>query len=130
MVMEHAELHVHNYRNLSRADMKIREDSPISKFNLLRGAGGHPNWRPGVPFAAGTTGRRGPCLFRPHLALRGAGHQRQGIVVEDDVWIGATAIVTNGVRIGQGAVVAAGGVVTRDVPPPTVVAGVPGESRD
>jgi acetyltransferase-like isoleucine patch superfamily enzyme len=49
----------------------------------------------------------------------------EGIAIEDDVWIGAGAIVTDGVRIGQGAVVAAGAVVTEDVPPHTVVAGVP-----
>jgi acetyltransferase-like isoleucine patch superfamily enzyme len=49
----------------------------------------------------------------------------QGITVEDDVWIGSGAIVTDGVTIGQGAVVAAGAVVTRDVPPRTVVAGSP-----
>jgi acetyltransferase-like isoleucine patch superfamily enzyme len=48
-----------------------------------------------------------------------------GIVIEDDVWLGAGAIVTDGVRIGQGAVVAAGAVVAGDVPPHTVVAGVP-----
>lgn len=47
------------------------------------------------------------------------------IVIEDDVWIGAAAVVTQGVTIGAGAVVAAGAVVTRDVPTRTLVAGVP-----
>ncbi len=47
------------------------------------------------------------------------------IVICDDVWIGAKAIVLKGVRIGQGAVVAAGAVVTRDVPEFAVVAGNP-----
>lgn len=47
------------------------------------------------------------------------------IVVEDDVWLGVGATVLSGVRIGRGAVVAAGAVVTRDVPPHTIVAGVP-----
>lgn len=42
-----------------------------------------------------------------------------------DVWIGSGAIVLRGVKIGDGAVVAAGAVVTRDVAPYTVVAGVP-----
>ena len=49
----------------------------------------------------------------------------QGIVIEDDVWIGSGAVVTDGVRIGRGSVVAAGAVVTKDVPPHTVVGGVP-----
>ena len=47
------------------------------------------------------------------------------VVIEDRVWIGARAIVLRGVRIGHDAVVGAGSVVTRDVPPWTVVAGVP-----
>lgn len=47
------------------------------------------------------------------------------VVIEDDVWLGAYAVVNPGVRIGRGAVVAAGAVVTRDVEPYTIVAGVP-----
>ena len=51
--------------------------------------------------------------------------QRRGLFIEDDVWLGAGAVVTDGVRVGRGAVVAAGAVVTKDVPPHTVVGGVP-----
>jgi len=47
------------------------------------------------------------------------------VVVEDNVLIGANAVVLEGVRIGKGAVVAAGAIVTEDVPPGAVVAGVP-----
>ncbi|QNQ82060.1 2,3,4,5-tetrahydropyridine-2,6-dicarboxylate N-acetyltransferase [Lactobacillus sp. PV037] len=47
------------------------------------------------------------------------------VVVEDDVLIGANAVVIEGVHIGKGAVVAAGAIVTKDVEPYTVVAGVP-----
>ncbi len=47
------------------------------------------------------------------------------IVIEDDVWIGTAAVITQGVTIGAGAVVAAGAVVTHDVPAGTLVAGVP-----
>lgn len=47
------------------------------------------------------------------------------IIIEDHVWIGARATVLKGVRIGEGAVVAAGAVVTRDVPPHGMAAGVP-----
>jgi acetyltransferase-like isoleucine patch superfamily enzyme len=45
------------------------------------------------------------------------------IVIEDDVWIGCRAIVLKGVRLGKGAVVGAGAVVTSDVPSKVVVAG-------
>lgn len=47
------------------------------------------------------------------------------VIVEDDVLIGANAVVIEGVRIGRGAVVAAGSVVIHDVAPNAVVAGVP-----
>jgi chloramphenicol O-acetyltransferase type B len=46
-------------------------------------------------------------------------------VVEDDVWIGFGAIVLSGVTIGEGSVVAAGAVVTRDVPAYMIVGGSP-----
>ena len=51
--------------------------------------------------------------------------QPQSVVIGDDVWIGAKASVLRGVRIGRGAVIGTGAVVTRDVAPFTVVAGVP-----
>lgn len=53
------------------------------------------------------------------------GPDHRPIVVEDYVWIGINATVMHGVTIGKGAVVAAGAVVTKDVEPYTVVAGVP-----
>jgi acetyltransferase-like isoleucine patch superfamily enzyme len=48
-------------------------------------------------------------------------------IVEDEVWIGAHVTVLAGVRIGKGAVIGAGAVVTRDVPPMAVAAGVPAQ---
>ncbi|MEW9669317.1 2,3,4,5-tetrahydropyridine-2,6-dicarboxylate N-acetyltransferase [Ammoniphilus sp. 3BR4] len=47
------------------------------------------------------------------------------VIVEDDVVVGANAVLLEGVRVGKGAVVAAGAVVVDDVPPYTVVAGTP-----
>lgn len=47
------------------------------------------------------------------------------IIVEDDCWIGANSVLTAGVRIGRHAVVAGGSVVTKDVPPFSVVGGNP-----
>lgn len=47
------------------------------------------------------------------------------VVIEDDCWIGFGAVVLSGVRVGRGAIVAAGSVVTRDVPSYAIVAGNP-----
>ncbi len=49
----------------------------------------------------------------------------QPIIIEDDVWLATRCTILKGVRIGKGAVVATGAVVTKDVPPRSVVAGVP-----
>lgn len=50
---------------------------------------------------------------------------RLKVIVEDDVWIGHGAIILTGVKIGRGAVVAAGSVVVYDVPRYSIVAGIP-----
>ena len=47
------------------------------------------------------------------------------VIIEDDVLIGANSVILEGVRVGKGSVVAAGSVVTKDVPPGVVVAGSP-----
>ena len=49
----------------------------------------------------------------------------QPIVLEGDNWIGANVIILKGVTIGEGAVIAAGALVSRNVPPYAIVAGVP-----
>jgi acetyltransferase-like isoleucine patch superfamily enzyme len=59
------------------------------------------------------------------LPIKEQGESRDGVVVEDNVWLGAGSIVLDGVRIGTGSVVAAGSVVTKDVPPFTIVGGIP-----
>lgn len=47
------------------------------------------------------------------------------VIIEDDVWIGIRAIILPGVKIGRGAIIGAGAVVTKNVPPFTIVGGVP-----
>ncbi len=60
----------------------------------------------------------------PHRE-RGGPLSGKPVVIEDGVWIGAGVLILPGVTIGAGAVVAGGAVVTRDVAPDTLVAGVP-----
>jgi len=59
-------------------------------------------------------------------SMRFAGGLTQGpVVIEDDVWLGASVVITDGVRIGKGAVIGAGAVVTRDIPGMSIAVGVP-----
>ena len=82
-------------------------------------------------------------MFGPYVSIFGGGHntvvvgqfmvdvqQKRpeddlGVQIEDDVWVGARAIILRGVTVGRGAIVGAGAVVTKTVLPYTVVAGSP-----
>ncbi len=50
---------------------------------------------------------------------------RKGVVIEDDVWLGTQSVILDGVTIGKGSIIAAGAIVNMDVPPYSIVAGVP-----
>jgi len=54
-----------------------------------------------------------------------SGHVKKKVIICDDVWIGANCIVLPGVTIGSGSVVAAGSVVTKDIPNNCIVGGIP-----
>lgn len=124
-VMHHAELHVYNFRNLEDAGIQIGENCIIGEFSVIRGQGGV------------TVGDN--VIIAPHVQVLAVDHvfddpsrpileqglRALGVRIENNVWIGAGAIILDGVRIGQGSVVGAGAVVTRDVAPHTIVAGVP-----
>lgn len=58
-------------------------------------------------------------------SIQSQGVTRAGIEVDDDVWVGNAVILLDGVRIGRGAVIGAGSVVTHDVPPGAVAVGNP-----
>ncbi|WP_430431169.1 CatB-related O-acetyltransferase [Priestia megaterium] len=64
-------------------------------------------------------------IFRVKIVDKQTFSEYAQIEVGHDVWIGANAIVLDGVKIGTGAVIAAGAVVTKDVPPYAIVGGVP-----
>lgn len=101
--------------------LRLASDIDIGEFTLLRASGG---------LAIGNR-----VLIASHVVITSRAHPRElprfgvaedrPVVIEDDVWIGAGAIVLPGVTVGRGAIVAAGAVVTRSVAPMTVVAGVP-----
>lgn len=103
--------------------LSIGDDVDIGEFVVLRASGGL------------TIGNR--VLIAAHAVLTTRGHPEQPprsgrvedapVVIGDDVWIGAGAIILPGVTVGEGSIVAAGAVVTRDVAPRTIVGGVPAE---
>lgn len=62
---------------------------------------------------------------RIDVPIRDQGISSEEIVIEDDVWIGANAVILPGVRIGKGAIIASGAVVSRDISPYSVAGGVP-----
>lgn len=85
----------------------------------------------GIVIGDGTRIATGACLYAfdhgmtPERTIRDQPVTSKGIVIGADVWIGAQAGITDGVRVGDHAVVAMGAVVTRDVPEWAIVGGVP-----
>lgn len=125
IVMHGAVLHVYNFRDLPNAGIKIGRDSLIGEYSIIRGQGGvtlgdRVFTSPFTQIIAVNH------IFNdPERPFTEQGITAEGIVIEDDCWLGAGAVITDGVRVGKGSVVAAGAVVTKDVPPHSVVAGVP-----
>ena len=103
-------------------------DAQIGRFCAIAaqvriGAPNHPLDRPSqhrftyCPEYYSPTAQRDHAFFRQRRDAR--------VVIGNDVWIGHAVIVMPGVKVGDGAVLAAGAVVTRDVAPYTIVGGVP-----
>jgi acetyltransferase-like isoleucine patch superfamily enzyme len=125
IIMHGAILHVYNFRDLPHAGIRIGRDCLIGEYSIIRGQGGvtigdRVYTSPMTQLLAVNHVFRDP--ERPFIEQ---GITAKGIIVDDDVWLGANVVVTDGVRIGKGALVAAGAVVTEDVPAHAVVAGVP-----
>jgi acetyltransferase-like isoleucine patch superfamily enzyme len=82
-------------------------------------------------------------MFGPFVSVIGGGHNTAeigrfmvdvtekragddlGVVIEDDVWVGARVVILRGVTVRRGSIIAAGAVVTKDTPPYSIVGGVP-----
>jgi acetyltransferase-like isoleucine patch superfamily enzyme len=125
LIMHGSVLHVYNFRKIPHSGILIGRNSLIGEYNVIRGQGGvtigdRVYTSPMVQII--TVNHIFDDPKRPFIEQ---GITAEGVVIEDDVWIGSGAVITDGVRIGCGVVVAAGAVVTRDVAPYTVVGGVP-----
>jgi acetyltransferase-like isoleucine patch superfamily enzyme len=125
IVMHGAVLHVYNFRDMPHSGIKIGKDSLVGEYTVIRGQGGvtigdRVYTSPFTQIIAVNH-----VFDDPNRPFIDQGITAEGIIIEDDVWLGASAVITDGVHIGKGAVVAAGAVVVKDVPPHTVVGGVP-----
>jgi len=125
LLMHGAILHVYNFRDLPNAGIIIGKDCLISEYTVIRGQGGvtigdRVYTSPNTQIVAVNH-----VFDDPERPFIHQGITAQGIRIEDDVWLGTNAVITDGVQIGKGAVVAAGAVVTKNVPAHTIVAGVP-----
>lgn len=116
---EHLEIGDHSYLG---HEVCIETNCRIGKHVLMAnrvalvGRRDHDYRTPGVPVRFG---------HWVGSVKRPSPHRSEGVVVEDDVWLGYGCLVLSGVRIGRGAIVAAGSVVKADVPPYAIVGGAP-----
>jgi acetyltransferase-like isoleucine patch superfamily enzyme len=105
--------------------IEIGDGASINPYSVLYGHGG---LRIGnvVSIATHCTVVPANHVFdRTDIPIRRQGLRRQGIVIADDVWIGANAVVLDGARIGEGCVIAAGSVARGELEPMGVYGGVP-----
>ncbi|HZY41257.1 MAG TPA: acyltransferase, partial [Anaerolineae bacterium] len=121
LVMHGSILHVYNFRGLKQSGISIGKNSLIGEHNVIRGQGGvtigdRVYTSPFVQIVAVNH-----VFDDPNVPFVDQGITAEGIVIEDDVWIGSGAVITDGVHIGKGAVVAGGAVVTKNVEPHTIV---------
>lgn len=124
-VMHGSELHVYNFRDLPQAGIWVGKGCFIGEFSLVRGQGGvHIGndvlLAPRVQILAVNH-----VFDDPGRPIIKQGITAEGIVVEDGAWIGAGAILLDGVRVGARSVVGAGAVVTETIPPRTLAVGSP-----
>ncbi|MBR4729853.1 MAG: acyltransferase, partial [Prevotella sp.] len=119
---------VESYSCINNAvgDVIIGDHTRVGLHNTVIGPvtiGNHVNLAQGITVTA----------LNHNFAEKGLRIDEQGVsttpvTIGDDIWIGANAVILPGVTIGNHSVVAAGAVVTKDVPPHTLVAGVPAKT--
>lgn len=106
--------------------LEMGEDAALSPGVTVDASGGFVRIGKQVAVGPGTVLRAANhCFDSLEKPIMVQGHLYGEIVIEDDVWIAANCTITPGTRIGHGAVVGAGAVVTRDVEPYAIVGGVP-----
>lgn len=106
--------------------LELGQDTALSPGVTVDASGGLIRMGRQVAVGPGTVIRAANHRFeRLDTPIMLQGHAYGEIIIDDDVWIAANCTITPDVRIGRGAVVGAGAVVTRDVEPYAIVGGVP-----
>jgi len=122
---DHSHIHTHAILMTYGGQISLGSYCTVNPFCILYGHGGIKIGNE-VRIATHTVMVASNHVYDdPNRSIRSQGVTGRGIVVEDDVWVGAGVSVLDGVTIGRGSVVGAGAVVTTDVPPYSVVGGVP-----
>lgn len=111
--------------NSKESFIEIGDNSHFAPYSILYGEEGLKIGK-GVCVAAHVVlATHGQGYKDPDIPMYMQSHSGAPIVIEDNVWICANAVITAGVKIGTGSIVGAGAVVTKDVEPYSVVGGVP-----
>lgn len=107
--------------------IKLGENCTVNRMSILYGNGGldignHVRISPNVTILA-----QNHVFSDPDMLIHEQGMVSRGIKIEDNVWIGAGAILLDGVTIGAGSVIGAGAVVSKNIPPFSIAVGVPAQ---
>ncbi len=108
---------------LRRLELTMGDDCTVNSYAVIHGK---------VTVGSGVSIAPGAKLFgenhnfdRVDIPFKRQGNRREGIVVGDDVWIGADVVIVDGVRVGSHTVLAAGSVVVKDIPDYALAGGNP-----
>ena len=109
--------------NNAVGDVSIGNHTRIGLHNTIIGPvviGSHVNLAQGITITA-----LNHIFSDPQKRIDEQGVSTDQVIIEDDTWIGANAVILPGVTIGRHSVIAAGAVVTKDIPPHSLAAGIP-----
>ena len=124
-IMNGSRLHVFNFRSMPHSGIRLGRRTFVGEGTIMRGQGGI-QIGDNVLFGPGAQVLAVNHVFTdPNRPIMDQGITAEGIVIEDNCWIGAGALVLDGVTIGRGATVGAGSVVTHSVPAYSLAVGSP-----
>ena len=109
--------------NNAVGDVSIGDHTRIGLHNTIIGPvviGSHVNLAQGITITA-----LNHIFSDPQKRIDEQGVSTDQVIIEDDTWIGANAVILPGVTMGRHSVIAAGAVVTKDIPPHSLAAGIP-----